>query len=286
MTIFFSIKEGIKGLARARMATFLTITTVTLALMLIGIFITLFVNIDHWVVEKRKTIEIEVFLEPVLEEAQIQSLIKKVEQLQGVESVVYISRKQAAERFKREFGQDVESVLGTNPLPPSLILKLTPIYRNAQAIAQLSKNLQELDGVSEVVYAAGILQLIDRYVTIIYLILGSLGLVLIVITVILIHNSIRLIIYARREIIEIMELVGATRGFIRMPYLVEGIIYGLFGGILASGVLFVLIYAVRHWLFSQVIELPQVYALILVLGLLIGFVSSKSSVNKHLKNNL
>ncbi len=109
---------------------------------------------------------------------------------------------------------------------------------------------------------------------------------LIVITVILIHNSIRLIIYARREIIEIMKLVGATRAFIRRPFLVEGFFYGLSGGLLADLFLFAVIYLTKSYLYDRLIMPYPVYGLLLGLGLLVGFVSSQISINKHLNTLL
>ncbi len=282
MNLGFSIKEGLKGLKRARMATAITITSVTVALMMIGLFIIVSVNIDHWVGEKRKNIEIEAFFEPVLNNSTAKKLVNKIRQMDGVERVDYISKEAAALRFKKEFGRDVVEVLGTNPLPPSCVIHLKSTHRNALAIANLSHKIKKLDGITDVVYAQGFLQLIDRYVTIIYLIIGGLGLLLLIVAIILIHNSIRLIIYARREIIEIMELVGAKKSFIRRPFLVEGIFYGIMGGILANAFIFALIQIVRRWLYSGVIEAPEIYGLILGLGVFIGFVSSQISLNKHL----
>ena len=286
MSFMFTVKEGLKGLGRARLATFLTITTVTLALVLIGFFIALFINIDRWVGEKRKSIEIEVFLEPLASEARAQKIAGQLKALPGVEQIKFISKKAAAERFKKEFGQDVEAVLGANPLPPSFVLHLSPAHRNAQAIRSISRNIEKIEGVTEVVYASGALALIDRYTTIIYLILGGLGLVLIVIIIILIHNSIRLIIYARKEIIEIMKLVGATRAFIRRPFLVEGLFYGLVGGMLADGALWAAVYLIRSFIYPQMYMPDAIYGILLALGVTVGFISSQVSINKHLDSLL
>ena len=286
MSLVFSIKEGVRGLARARLATFLTITTVTLSLFMIGFFVALFINIDHWLGEKRKNIEVEVFLEPVLQQNKIQQIADQLHKIQGIERIEFISRQKAAQRFKKEFGQDVRSVLGTNPLPPSFVIHLKSGFRNAAAIKTISGTIEKIDGVTEVIYASGALQLLDRYITIIYLVLGGLGLVLIIITVILIHNSIRLIIYARKEIIEIMKLVGATRAFIRRPFLVEGFFYGLVGGLLADGVLFALIYVIKAWLYPGVMLPMLIYGIIPALGLMVGFISSQISINRHLNTLL
>ncbi len=286
MSFWFTFKEGLKGLSRARLASFLTITTVTLALVLIGFFITLFINIDRWVGEKRKNIEIEVYLEQVVTPEQVARIRQQLSQLSGLQHIEFISKQKAAERFKKEFGQDVVSVLGTNPLPPSFVIRLSPQYRNAQAIRTLSQTIEQIEGVNEVIYASGVLRLIDRYTTIIYLVLGGLGLVLILIIVILIHNSIRLIIYARREIIEIMKLVGATRAFIRRPFLVEGLFYGLVGGLLASAILFGSLYFVKMLIYPPLYLPTALYGLLIALGLLVGFVSSQISINKHLNHLL
>ncbi len=282
MSLGFSIQEGLKGFGRARMATFITITSVVLALIMVGLFILLAINIDHWVEQKRQHLEVEVFLEPLLGPKETANIVNKLKKLPAVQSVRYISQQQAAERFKKEFGRDVRQVLGTNPLPPSCIVRLKPAYQNARAITGLSQIVQTWDGVSDVVYGQSLLKAIDRYVTLIYLIIGGVGLLLLLVATVLIHNSIRLIIYARHEIIEIMKLVGATRAFIRRPFLVEGLLYGLIGGALADGAVWLLVRGFRKWVYAGIIENWQVYALVLGLGILIGFISSEMSVNKHL----
>ncbi len=282
MSLGFSIQEGLKGFGRARMATFITITSVVLALIMVGLFILLAINIDHWVEQKRQHLEVEVFLEPLLGPKETANIVNKLKKLPAVQSVRYISQEQAAERFKKEFGRDVRQVLGTNPLPPSCIVRLKPAYQNARAITRLSQIVQTWDGVSDVVYGRSLLKAIDRYVTLIYLIIGGVGLLLLFVATVLIHNSIRLIIYARQGIIEIMKLVGATRAFIRRPFLVEGLLYGLIGGALADGAVWLLVRGFRKWVYGGIIENWQVYALVLGLGILIGFISSEVSVNKHL----
>ncbi|RLD15815.1 hypothetical protein DRI50_03390 [candidate division KSB1 bacterium] len=282
MSLGFSIKEGIKGFGRARMATFVTITSVVLALIMIGLFILLAINIDRWVGEKRKHLEVEVFLEPGFTEAQAQKIVQKLKELPGVRTVRYISQEEAARRFKKEFGRDVQEVLGTNPLPPSCILRLQPAYQNAESIKRLSRIVRTWDGVSDVVYGQELLKVIDRYVTLIYLIIGGLGLVLLIVATVLVHNAIRLIIYARHETIEIMKLVGATRAFIRRPFLVEGILYGAIGGAIADVVIWILMGVMKNWVYADIIQNWQTYAIVLALGILIGFISSELSVNKYL----
>jgi cell division transport system permease protein len=282
MSLGFSIKEGIKGFGRARMASFITVTSVALALMMIGLFLVLALNIDHWVEQKRKNLEIEVFFEQSLPETKARALTRQIGQWPGVRAVQFVSRQQAAERFKKEFGRDVTEVLGTNPLPASCIIKLKPAYQNAASIRELSEKIKKLNGVTDVIYGQELLNLIDRYVTLIYLIIGGLGLVLLIVAIVLVHNSIRLIIYARREIIEIMKLVGATRAFIRRPFLVEGLLYGLIGGTVADLVIWGVMRVSKTWIFSGLIDRIEVYAIILIVGILIGLFSSEVSVNKHL----
>ncbi len=282
MSLGFSIKEGIKGFGRARMASFITVTSVALALMMIGLFLVLALNIDHWVEQKRKNLEIEVFFDQSLPEAKAQAVTRQIGQWPGVRAVQFVSRQQAAERFKQEFGRDVTEVLGTNPLPASCIIKLKPAYQNAASIRELSAKIKKLNGVTDVIYGQELLNLIDRYVTLIYLIIGGLGLVLLIVAIVLVHNSIRLIIYARREIIEIMKLVGATRAFIRRPFLVEGLLYGLIGGAIADLIIWGVMRISKTWIFSGLIDRIEVYAIILIVGILIGLFSSEVSVNKHL----
>jgi len=282
MSIFFSLKEGLSGFKRARLASFITVSSIGLALLLVGYFILFSVNIGAWVGMQRARMKMEVFLENDLSPHEGQAIANKIKGMKGVHNVRFISKDQAARRFEKEFGRNVFDVLDLNPLPPSVSVQLNPEYQTSDALHKIELQIDKLDGVSDIVYQKDLFLLLEKYVNWIYIILGSFGLVLLIIAVILLHNTIRLTIFARREIIEIMDLVGATAGFIKRPFLVEGFAQGLLGALIADALLYATVKMVSRLFYSHLVVRPEVYLILGLLGIFIGLISSKLSVSKHL----
>lgn len=281
MNFFFSLKEGLAGFRRARLASFITVTSVALALLLVGYFVLFSMNMNHWIGEKRSEIELEVFLENTMKDAEGQKIADKIKKMEGILQVTYISKEEAARRFQREFGRNIYDVLETNPLPPSCTIRIKPEYQTTSFIEKTELEIKKIDGVNDVEYARDLLYVIDRYTTWIYIILGSFGLILLIISIILLFNTIRLTIFARRDIIEIMALVGATGAFIKRPFVIEGFFQGMFGALLANGLLYLSAKVVKSFYFGLVLD-KNIYWALLLAGAMIGMLASRLSVSKYL----
>ncbi len=282
--IGFSIKEGLKGFKRARLATTITISSLAFALLLVGVFLVLSLNVERWIGDFRKKIELEVFLDNDLTESEGRQIAQKIQSVRGVDQVNYITKEKAALRFKKEFGRDIYEVLDYNPLPLSCTVTLKKGYRTGARVAKVSATIQGIAGVSEVIYQKELMALVDRYISLIYLAAVIIGLVLITISIILLYNTIRLTIFARRDTIEIMKLVGATRSFIRRPFIVEGLIQGLIGGLLAGALLYGAVKLTRRILLPHLFHSVEIYAVLVVAGILIGMLASRLSVSRYLRN--
>ncbi|RMH65959.1 MAG: ABC transporter permease [Calditrichaeota bacterium] len=283
MSFWFTIREGFKGFRRARLSTSLTIISIFFSHLMIGLFLLATVNFSRWVDTFKNRVELEVFLEPGADDNDAQVLARQVRAMPEVEQVRYISKKQAAERFEKEFGRSVYDVLQSNPLPTSLIVHLKPAYRNALSIDRLVRQLNKMEDVDEVVYPQRVIALIDRYLNVVYIGGVTVLLLLLIITFVLIYNTIRLTIYARRDIIEVMKLVGATKRFIKRPFLIEGLLQGAIGSVLAIGAVWGVSLLIRDHLYSGLLPVGTPIWSLLVSGLLIGYISARFSVAKHLK---
>ncbi len=269
---------------RARLATVIAVTSVSLALLLIGLFGIFYLNMDRWIGRLRAKMEIEVFLDPTVKQEKIDQLRKSIQQIEGIESVQFISKEKAAKRFKQEFGQDIFDIIENNPLPPSFVIHLKKGYRTYMRVSAISGQLQKLDAVDEIVFQKQLLQIVDRYIQIVYLGTILIGLMITFIAFVLIYNTIRLTIYARKDIISIMRLVGATERFVRRPFVVEGMAQGLIGAAIASILLFYFIKFVKTFIYPYLATTPYLFLILLGLGWLLGMISSRLSVGKHLQN--
>lgn len=283
MSFWFTIREGFKGFKRARLATTITITSLAFALLLIGLFILFTLNINQWIGDFRAQIELEVFLEAHLDEEQSNAIKEKISGIEGINSVNLITKQEAAERFQKEFGRSIYDVLESNPLPPSCTIRLQAGYQTASAANKISLKIAAIAGVDEVVYKRDLLNIIDYYIELVYLVIGAIGLILIIIAVILLNNTIRLTILARKDIIDIMKLVGATEAFIRRPFFVEGFIQGLLGGVAASLLLYLSVSLIKEIVYEGIVSRPEIYGIIIITGVLIGIISSTLSVSKYLQ---
>ncbi len=282
-SLWFSFKEGLKGFKRARLATTITISSLAFALFLVGIFLVLSLNVNRWIGDFREKIELEVFLNSDLTESEGRQIARKLQSVEGIKEVKYISREEAARRFKKEFGRDIYEVMDYNPLPSSCTVSIKKGYQNSISVRKISNKIESIDGVNEVLYQKELMALVDRYINLLYFIAAIIGLVLVTISVILLYNTIRLTIFARRDIIEIMQLVGATAAFIRRPFIVEGFVQGLIGGLLAGGLLFAAVKLARRLIFPHLLHPVEVYTSLIIAGVLIGVFSSRLSVSRYLQ---
>jgi len=283
MSLFFHIKEAIKGLTKARLATILSITSIMLTIILLAIFIIFSLNLNTWINSFREKIEMEIFLQSTVSDNQISEISEKLNSIPGIKSSQYVSKDDAAQRFKEEFGQDIYEVLDFNPLPRSFVITLDDTTRNLKSIERISTKIKSITQVEDIVYQKDILESVDKYIT--YIMFGAffIGIIITLIAIALIYNTIRLTIYARKDAIYIMRLVGATQRFIRTPFVIEGMLQGLIASSLACIITHYLVRIIVHLIYPFLIFDDQVYIYLIGFGLIIGIVSASLSVAKFLK---
>jgi cell division transport system permease protein len=287
MSLGYTVRESLSGFRRTKLSSALSIATVSISLLLLGIFAVVSINTTRFVEALRDRLEMEAFLREPITLDQRMTLERAVRAVDGVESVDYISKDEAAKIFKQEFGEDITQVLDFNPLPPSFKIRLKPSFRTAAAANAVSERIAALAGVQSVRYRKGLLELIDARTKAVHNLSLGLGLLISLSAIFLVSNTIRLAIYAKRKLIGTMELVGATRTFIRFPFLLEGMLQGLLGGVLASGILYILIEHTLRLLspeLSGYIQMERSFYLSVVgAGIVLGFIGSAISVSRFIR---
>lgn len=279
----YSIREGIEGFRRAPFSCFVSLSTVALALTMLGVFAAASLNLNRLAAALQQRITFELFIVDTLEGAAIAELEKQIRSIPGVATVEFVSKEAAAQVIKEEFGADVLEILGENPLPASFRVALAPRSRSAPVAESVAARLRALKGVSEVVYRAELFRLLDRYFQLAITIDVVVGLALVLGSVLVVFNTIRLIIHAKRQIIGTMKLVGATPGFIRRPFLVEGMLQGGGGGAMAVFFLWVLV-RLASLEAPHLLVLPRLfYPSILAAGIGLGWMGSLVAVRRLLK---
>lgn len=287
MSISYTLRESFSGFSRAKLSSALSILTVCVSLLLLGIFVAITLNATRLVEALRARLEMEAFLQEPMADEEVSALITTVAAIDGVEKVIYISKDEAALIFKQEFGEDINSVLDFNPLPPSFKLTLKPSYRNSAKTKEIYDRLVGIQGIESVVYRKALLELIDQRAAGVNKTMLALGILISLSAVFLVSNTIRLTIEAKRRIIRTMELVGATRGFIRRPFLIEGILQGILGGLLAAGTMAFAFEYVSKLVaaeYAPYFQMPPLfYSGVCAAGMFLGLVGSMISVVRFVR---
>lgn len=283
----YTIKEGLAGFKRASFSSVASTSAMTVALVMVGLFAVVIWQargVSDWL--KQRVGEVELFLEETTDQ-MAESLYDRALATPGVAQAEYVSRERAQEIFREEFGEEAEIFFDGAFLPASIRVRVEPDYINTDSLNAMVAEFSSWNRVDEVVYNRPLLAKVQDNLRLLSLIGISIGLLVLIASVFLVANTIRLAIYARRLMIRTMKLVGATDGFVRKPFIVEGILQGLIAAFLA---LFIL------WVFEQVaiaavpqlVALPWTEALLLAGGLmfagfLLGWIGSQSAVRRFLK---
>lgn len=283
----YVLREGLSGFKRAKLSTTISIATIGISLILLGTFAIIFANLHELAEALKREVQIEVFLDDDITETQRNRLQQRIGTRAGVENVTYISKDDAAEIFKEDFGEDISSVLDFNPLPASLRVSLHPNYVQTDSISAIAAFLDELEGTESIRYHQSLLERLTERIQTVLAVSVGIGLLLAVSAIFLVSNTIRLTIYAKRKLIQTMKLVGATRGFIRKPFLLEGFVQGICGGALAALFIYLILYFIRTNFTEHLFILGDYelyfYGIVLLTGSILGLLGSAVSIRRFLR---
>ncbi len=263
------------------------VISVSLVLFLLGILGLVLINAKELSDYLRESLSFSVMLDDEAKEADIRMLQKDLDAKPYVKSTEYVSKDEAAVKMKKDLGEDFISFLGDNPLPPSIDVYLYAGYTSPDSVAKIEKYVLEYPFVKEVYYQESLLFLINENVRKISLFLFVVSACLFLIAVTIINNTIRLSIYSKRFLIRTMQLVGATRTFIRKPFLIRSVYHGLLAALISMTLLMGLLYLIEKeffliFTFESTKLLLLLGVSIIAIGILINIISTFLSVNRYL----
>ena len=288
MSLTFVIREGFSGFGRARLPAAITVTISFFALVLLGLFGTLSLSFYDVIQELRSRVELEVFLGDSMSEPRAMEAAGDIKRLRGVREAFYVSKDEAARRFNQDFGENVVTILGSNPLPRSVRVKFQPDYARPESVERLVPEIRRIIPGVDIRYNQAALGQIEKNAHLFTLLTGAIGVLISLATLVLIGYTIRLAMYSRQEKIRTMRLVGATGWFIGAPYIIEGALQGLLSGGMAAGAIYLLFEQLLLRYEPVIYQVMQpstllIYPATLLLGLLLGLFGSALSVNKYLR---
>lgn len=227
-----------RALANMRQNIFVnavTIGTITLALLIAALFMLLVLNLESAVETWSERVQVTVYYDKDLSAQEQADLKQRVQAIAGTAKLTWVSRDEALKRFKNRLKGQETLLEGVRPeiLPTSLEITLKRANRSSEAVEAYVSRLKSLPGIGEIQYGEEWVRRFNTFLTFMRLVGALLGGFLLMAVIFIVSNTIRLTIYARRDELEVMSLVGATRLFIKMPFLLEGLLQGVAGGVIA-----------------------------------------------------
>ena len=272
------------------------IFSVTLSLLLLGLFSFFLLssfNVKNYL---ESNTEINIYLNKKISPSQIEqikrTLYTKEYSLTNTESTLnYVSSEEAAKNFQSEIGEDFVDFLGNNPLRDLIILKINSDFFDLERLNIIESDILKIPGVYQVEYSKELIDNINKNVANISFVFIGLFLILLIISVILINNTLRIALFSQRFLIRSMQLVGATANYILRPFILRGMMYGLIAGIISSGMLYVIIEIADRRIsnLELVISLEQlgvIFISLIFTGIIMVILSTYSAVSKYLNSTL
>jgi cell division transport system permease protein len=292
--IRYSSGEALRSLKRSGWGGFASIGAITASFLIIGIFLLISSNLSLLVSRWKEEVQVTVFLRDGLSSGQISLLKQKLSQEGAIRSLSLVTKEQALADFRKDLkGQEgLLEGLGYNPLPASFQIQLNEPYQSPEMLQELANRLKALDGVEDVLYGQEWIEQLTLIIRLLKLAGMTLGGLLLLASILIVSNTIRLTILSRTEEIDLMRLVGTSWAYIRTPFLLQGVLQGLIGALLSLLILF-LSFRIILWQVNlvpiasyglirlQFLKIPQ-QLVTLIAGALIGGGGGLLSIRRFL----
>ncbi|MCO4806071.1 MAG: permease-like cell division protein FtsX [Flavobacteriales bacterium] len=279
------VKYQKRRLRSSYVSVVLSVSLVLFTLGLLGLFLMSTQKISNQVIED---IGFTVYLHNDVKEVDVDRLKKVIDLADYTRTSTYIDKEKAAEILKADLGEDFMQFLDYNPLLASIEVKVESNYANTDSLAVIKSGLIRSSKVKEIVYQESLIQKVQENLRIAGVVMLAFSSLLLIVAIALINNSIRLSIYSHRFTIRSMQLVGATSGFIRRPFVRRGVLHGIYSALIAilliMGVMYYLQQILPDLIEIQDIEiLAYLFVMVMALGILISWVSTSLAVRKFLR---
>lgn len=281
----YLLREGLLGLQRRRLSGSVAVLIMASALLMLAIFSLVTINLDRVLQTVRGDIDMVVYVDDDIRDDQLGMLAQDLRGMMGVRAFEYVDRDEALRRFRVELADDADllDALEANPLPASFELSLDASIQDSGRLSALTTSLQQYPGVVEVVAQVEWVQRLDRFARIFVVVTVVIGVIVLVSSLFVISNTVRLTVEERADQVEIMRLVGATNSFIRTPFLIGGALQGAAAGLLAMSVLVLADRVVGQQIEGLFFFVPAQMTGFVVLSTALGGLGSLFALRRHLR---
>lgn len=287
---FYLVGQGVKNIFTHGFMSFASVAIITACLLIMGCFSLITLNIDNMIAEMQAQNKVLAYVDETLTEDEARALQKDVEKVGNIESIEFITREEAMKSFESDYDSKLFSNIDSSVFRHRYVISLTDI-------SQMDQTKTKLENVKGIADVTAHLDYAEKFVTfrnIVSVVSVILVVILFVVSLFIMTNTIKLATFGRREEIAIMRIVGATNGFIRLPFVIEGLILGALGG----GIAYLLVMALYHvatqkllsaMAFGFVVLVPfstvamPLLGVFLGVGILVGVLGGLSAIRNYLK---
>tara|TARA_B000000477_G_scaffold110284_1_gene103677 strand:+ start:91 stop:960 length:870 start_codon:yes stop_codon:yes gene_type:complete len=286
--LIFILAEGFKNVWRHKSSAVSSVFSIYLTLIVSGSLLIVSQNTNKLIEYLRDKYKIEVFFKDSVTEKRVEELTADFKSINGVNSITIISKKDAERIFKSQFGDDILSILGYNPLPISCVINLKKDWPSRIDIKPIISNLRKYREVDEINHQGKLISRIENYYESFLEIMVVIVSITLIIAVFIISNTVKLTILSKKELIRSLQLIGATKSFVKGPFIVEGIVHGLLATVLSFYTIIGVLNFSKYFIYDLTrfdIYYDQVFIfqVLLSLSLLVGFIGSNRAISRFLK---
>jgi len=281
----FEVSDASKKTKTIYISTIFSIALVLLMLGMLGLILVHAKNLSNYV---KENIVLNIIVDEGAKETDVLAFQKELNGMNAVKQTQYVNKEVAQHNLTKDLGEDFVNFLGYNPLLSTIDVYLKADFANNQSIDALKKNLEKNPIVKEVIYQSSLIDMVNKNISTIGLIVLGFAIILLVIAIALINNTIRLAIFSQRFLIKSMQLVGATKNFIRKPFILVAALHGLIASFIAILILLGVLYYTQRELPEIIIlrnytEFGIVFMALVVIGIFITALSTWFAVSRYLR---
>ena len=282
----FLIAEGFRNLLRHKLTVFAAVFSVFMTMIIIGSLLIIGKNTNKLIFYLRSKYKIEVFFDNDLSKRDAVNLVEDIGSIEGVRNTTFIDKENATRIFEKQFGESILDYIDRNPLPMSCVVNVNRTGDFELDIFPIVKKINSLHGVDNIEHQGKLIQRIESYHNRFTKLFFITSIIIIAITISIIYNTIKLTIYAKKDLIQDLHIIGATNTFVKVPFLIEGVLQGLIGSTIAF-IFLTIALKVGNGLLSQFASItlrmdPAAASVMLLIGVLISFIGSFLSVSRFL----
>ena len=284
----FILAEGFKNVWRHKSSAVSSIFSIYLTLIVSGSLLIVSQNTNKLIEYLRDKYKIEVFFKEGVTEKRVTELVEDFKSINGVNSITIISKKDAERIFKSQFGDDILSILGYNPLPISCVINLKKDWPTRIDLKPIISSLRKYREVDEINHQGKLISRIENYYETFLKVMVIIVSITLIIAVFIISNTVRLTVLSKKELIKSLQLIGATKWFVKGPFIIEGLVHGLIATVLSLYTIIGILNFSKYLIYDLTrfdIYYDQlfIFQVLLSLSMLVGFVGANRAISRFLK---